>query len=47
MNSSGKRKVNWNPQILMDLYYVVRDEMKQTDKRVAVCYVSEMERDGL
>ena len=28
-------------------YYVVSDEMEQTDKRAAVCYVSEMERDGL
>ena len=27
--------------------YVVSDEMEQTDKRAAVCYVSEMERDGL
>ena len=28
-------------------YYVVSNEMEQTDKRAAVCYVSEMERDGL
>ena len=43
MNSSGKRKVNWTPQISMELLRC----MEQTDKRAAECYVSEMERDGL
>ena len=52
MNSSGKRKVNWTPQILMDLLRCKREaqverKWKKTDTRAAECYVSEMERDWL